>query len=281
MLDRPIVAFDIETIPDPDIGRRLLGIAGSDTEVVHEMVRLRLEETSGSSEYPQLPWHRVVSICTTTLDPETGKVAIRALGGAAMNERSHIEGFFRLVTQELESPRLVSWNGSGFDLPVIRYRSMMLGITAPDFYRTDGDRRWNNYQSRYQDLHTDLMDVLSGHGASMRIGLGTLSKVLGLPGKALLDRAIYDHVLDGEDLRVAEYCKLDTVETLLVFLVWAFHTGHLSQSKLSRYVDAVREAIGTLPYPGWRGIEVDLDGWPAWARSPGASGVTRRPSASS
>ncbi len=62
MLDRPIVAFDIETIPDPDIGRRLLGVAGSDAEVVHEMVRLRLGETGGSSEYPQLPWHRIVSI---------------------------------------------------------------------------------------------------------------------------------------------------------------------------------------------------------------------------
>jgi hypothetical protein len=34
------------------------------------------------------------------------------------------------------------------------------------------------------------MDVLSGYGASMRIGLGTLGKVLGLPGKAFLDRAI-------------------------------------------------------------------------------------------
>lgn len=270
MLDRPIVAFDIETIPDPDIGRRLLGIAGSDAEVVHEMVRVRLGETGGGSEYPQFPWHRVVSICATTLDPEASSVSIRALGGAAMNERSHIEGFFRLVTQELESPKLVSWNGSGFDLPVIRYRSMTLGITAPDFYRTDGDRRWNNYQNRYHDLHTDLMDVLSGHGASLRTGLGTLCRVLGLPGKAFLDRAIYDHVLDGEDLRVAEYCKLDTVETMLVFLVWAFHTGQVSQSELRRYVDGVREAIGTLSYVGWRGIEVDLEGWPAWAQSPAA-----------
>lgn len=267
MLDRPIVAFDIETIPDPDIGRRLLGIAGSDAEVVREMVRVRLAETAGSSEYPQLPWHRIVSICVTTLEPETGKVAIRALGGAAMNERSHIEGFFGLVTQELESPRLVSWNGSGFDLPIIRYRSMILGIAAPNFYRADGDRRWNNYQNRYQDLHTDLMDVLSGYGASMRIGLGTLSKVLGLPGKAFLDRAIYDHVLDGEELRVAEYCKLDTVETVLVWLVWAFHTGQVSQGELRRYVDGVREAIGTLSYAGWRAIEVDLEGWPAWAPS--------------
>ncbi|MBI3206687.1 MAG: 3'-5' exonuclease [Myxococcales bacterium] len=267
MLDRPLVAFDIETIPDPDIGRRMLGLAGSDAEVVHEMVRVRLEETEGNSEYPQLPWHRIVSICATTLDSESGKVSIRALGGEAMDERSHIDGFFHLVSDELESPRLVSWNGSGFDLPVIRYRSMMLGITAPDFYRADGDRRWNSYQNRYHDLHTDVMDVLSGYGASMRIGLGTLGKVLGLPGKAFLDRAIYDHVLDGEGPRVTEYCKLDTVETLLIFLVWAFHAGQLSQRDLCRYVDAVCEAIGTLPYPGWRAIEVGLEGWPAWASS--------------
>jgi len=271
MLDRPVVAFDIETIPDPDIGRRLLSIAGSDAEVVHEMVRLRLEETSGNSEYPQLPWHRVVSICATTLDPETGAVAIRALGGTAMNERSHLDGFFRLVTQELKSPRLVSWNGSGFDLPVMRYRAMMLGVAAPDFYRTDGDRRWNNYQNRYQDLHTDLMDVLSGYGASMRVGLGTISKALGLPGKAFLDRDIYEHVLDGEDLRVAEYCKLDTVETMLVFLVWAFHTGQVSQNEVRQHVVAVRQAIARLTYPGWRAIELDLDGWPAWAQEPARS----------
>lgn len=265
MLDRAIVAFDIETIPDPDIGRRILALAGSDTEVVHEMVRLRLDETDGGSEYPQLPWQRVVSICATTFDPQSGKVAIRALGGDAMDEQSHIDGFFRLVAHELESPRLVSWNGAGFDLPVIRYRSMMLGIAAPDFYRDDGDRRWNNYQNRYHDLHVDVMDVLSGYGASMRIGLGTLGRVLGLPGKAFLHRAIYDHVLDGEGPLVTEYCKLDTVETLCVFLVWAFHAGHMSDVELAKHVDALREAIAFLPYPGWRDIEAALQGWPGWA----------------
>ena len=265
VLDRPIAAFDIETIPDPDLGRRLLGLEGSDRDVVHEMVRRRLEETEGASEYPQLPWQRVVCVCATVLDPESGQVQIRALGGDAMDERSHVEGFFRMVSAE-RAPRLVSWNGGGFDLPVLRYRAMMLGVAAPDFYRADGERRWNNYQNRYHDLHTDVMDALSSFGASMRIGLDTLGKVLGLPGKAFLDRAIYDHVLDGEAARVIEYCKLDTVETLLVFLVWAFHTGQLTESELRRAVGGVQTTIGELPYEGWRDIETQLEAWPAWAQ---------------
>lgn len=146
MLDRPIVAFDIETIPDPDIGRRLLSIAGTDTEVVSEMVRRRLKETDGSTEYPQQPWHRIVTICATVLYPEDGRIEVRALGGDVLDERSHIHGFFNLVCRELDAPRIVSWNGSGFDLPIIRYRSMMLGVSAPEFYRTNGDWRWNNCQ---------------------------------------------------------------------------------------------------------------------------------------
>ena len=159
----------------------------------------------------------------------------------------------------------MSWNGGGFDLPVLRYRAMVLGVAAPDFYRSGGDRRWNNYQNRYHDLHTDVMDALSSFGASMRVGLDTMGKVLGLPGKAFLDRPIYDHVLDGESGRVVEYCKLDTVNTLLVFLVYAHHTGHVSTGHLRRLVAGVRHAIADLDYPGWRAIEAGLEAWPQWA----------------
>jgi predicted PolB exonuclease-like 3'-5' exonuclease len=267
MFDRPIVAFDIETIPDPDLGRRLLGLEGSDAAVVHEMVQKRREETGGRSEYPQLPWHRVVSVCAATLDPPSGRVEIRALGQSYLDERSNIEGFFRFVAASADenAPRLVSWNGRGFDLPVLRYRAMMLGIAAPDFYRHDEDRRTNDYQHRYHDLHVDLMDVLSDYGASMRIGLVTLGTVLSLPAKTFLDRPIYDHVLDGDTARVAEYCKHDTLETLLLFLVWAFHLGRVSLDDLRRYVDGARVAVSELPYPAWREVEASLLGWPAWA----------------
>ncbi|MFI5309202.1 MAG: 3'-5' exonuclease, partial [Polyangiales bacterium] len=200
LLDQPIIAFDIETIPDPEVGRRILGLQGTDTEVVSEMVRKQLEETEGKTEYPQSPWHRVVAICACGLSPKSGRVKLGSLGQPG-DERSVLEAFFAMLKKE-NPPRLVSWNGSGFDLPVIRYRAMLHGVAAPNLYRTDGEFRFNNYQNRYHDMHLDLMDVLSGHGASSRVGLGNWGRTIGLPGKSFLERKVYEHVLDGELARV-------------------------------------------------------------------------------
>jgi predicted PolB exonuclease-like 3'-5' exonuclease len=266
LMDRPIAAFDIETIPDPELGRRLLDLGGTDAEVIREMVRRRLEETNGGSEYPQLPWHRVVSVCVTVLDLQTGSVAIRALGKDPLDERSHVDGFFRFVEAYEDGPRLVSWNGGGFDLPVLRYRAMKLGVQGGTFYRDDEARRANGYQNRYHDLHVDLMDLLSGYGASARAGLGTLASLLGLPGKMSLNHPIYDHVLDGEGPIVTEYCKHDTALTLLLFLVWAFHTGGLGPADLRGHVAAIRSEIGKERAAAWRTLEGALADWPAWDR---------------
>jgi predicted PolB exonuclease-like 3'-5' exonuclease len=262
MLERPIIAYDIETIPDPALGRRLMGLEGSDGEVVAEMVRRRLTDTEGKTEYPELPWHRIVCICATLVDPQTGRVGIKALGGDAFDERSHLEGFFKLFSKKL--PRIVSWNGNGFDMPVIRYRSMLLGVAAPELYRMGGEFRFNNYQNRFHDLHLDLMDVLSGYGASPRVALGTLGKVMGLPSKSFLDRQVFEHVLDGEQERVVEYCKVDTLETMLLFLTFALHAGHLAEDRLRELVDALRATLASFSYPGWRDVEAALTGWPKW-----------------
>ena len=262
MLDRPIVAFDIETIPDPDIGRRVQGLSGDDHAVVHEMVRLRLEETDGRTEYPQLPFHRVVTIGVAYLDPESSSFRLAVLGGNAMDEHSHLEGFFSMFGEEGSGPRLVSWNGSGFDLPVIRYRSMLHGISAPEFYRTDEEWKWNNYQNRFHDMHVDLMDVLSGYGASARAGLGRICELLGIPGKAFLTEPIYDHILRGEQDIVEEYCKLDCLDTLLVFLRWLTHTGQLSPDRLRADVEMIRRSLDEEDAEGWAEIVQGLREWP-------------------
>ncbi len=261
MFDRPLAAFDIETIPDPDIGRRVHGLEGDDSAVVHQMVKLRLEETEGRTEYPQLAFHRVVAICVAWFDPTTTRFKLGKLGGRAMDERSHLEGFFTLFRDS--SPRLISWNGNGFDLPVIRYRSILHGIPAPEFYRTDGDRQWNHYQNRYHDMHVDLMDVLSGRGASHFEGLGRMCDLLGIPGKEFLTRPLYDHILDGEDRIVQEYCKLDCVDTLLVFLAWTIHTGQLKADQFQGFMSVIREALGHEDHEGWKEIAAELEGWPA------------------
>jgi 3'-5' exonuclease len=265
MFDRTLVAFDIETIPDPEIGRRVMSIEGDDHAVVLEMVRRRQEESKGSQKYPQQPWHKVVCICVTILDPKTGSIEMRALGKAPRDERSIIAGFYDLFAPSVPSPRLVSWNGGGFDLPVLRYRGMKHGVAAPGFYRTGGDRQQSSYGNRYHDLHVDVMDVLSGYGASARAGLGTTCDLLDLPGKSFLDGEVYEHWFSGEHARVVEYCKLDTLETLLVFLAWSVHNGSLSPAELTTYMASIRALVAAQDYPAWAAVGQRLAGWPAWA----------------
>lgn len=253
MLDRPIAAFDIETVPDADYGRRALGLEGDDEAVVRQMVAARLEETEGKTEYPQQPLHRIVAICVAWLDPTTGRFKLDALGGPEADEAAQLAAFARLFEPSVP-PRLVSWNGNGFDLPVIRYRSMLHRVPMPGLYRTDGDWKWNNYGNRFHDMHVDLMDVLTGYGASWRVSLGLVADLLGLPGKRFLDEAVWEHVLRGELDRVREYCKLDVVTTLLVYLRWCVHRGALDTAGERRWLDLVRDALAAEPWEGWTDI---------------------------
>lgn len=268
MLDRPLAAFDIETIPDPDVGRRVQGLEGNDGTIVREMVRLRREETDGRTEYPQLPFHRIVTIGVAWLDPESSRFKLGALGGEAMDEPSHLAAFFSMLRRARTPPRLISWNGGGFDLPVIRYRAMLHGIPAPELYRSDEEREGGSYQHRYHDLHVDLMDVLSGYGASHRVGLGRMCELLGIPGKEFLTESIYEHILRGDGKIVEEYCKLDCLTTLLVFLAWLVHTGQLTPERMRAFVEVMRESLQTEEAEGWTDIVEGLKGWPRWPERP-------------
>ena len=71
-------------------------------------------------------------------------------------------------------------------------------------------------------------------------------------------------MLAGELPRIIEYCKLDTVETLLAFLSFAHHTGDVSEEDLRRYVGGVRTTVATQPFEGWRIVEESLKDWPRW-----------------
>lgn len=104
MLSHTIVAFDIETIPDPDVGRRILGFEGDDLTVVQKMFAQRLEDTEGATGYPQSPHHRVVTIAAAGISPRSGHFKFATLGGDAMDERSHLEGFFRMIREATERP---------------------------------------------------------------------------------------------------------------------------------------------------------------------------------
>jgi hypothetical protein len=263
-MDRPIAAFDIETIPDPVAGRRVFGLTGTDEEVVAAMVERRRADTDGRTEYPELPFHRIVTIGVAWLDPAHGRFKLGTCGAESDDERTILESFFQMFRRARTSPRIVSWNGSGFDLPVIRYRAMQNGLAAPELHRTDGEWRWNNYQNRYHDMHVDLMDTVGGYGASKWVSLEVLSQAMGLPGKRFVDGEVYTHWLAGEHARVRDYCKLDVVHTLLLYLVWEVHRGRLDHETLRAHAGAVVNALRDETADGWVEVCERLEAWPPW-----------------
>ena len=174
------LVFDIETVPDAELGRRL-GFEGDDLAVAAQMLAAREEET-GSSFLP-LEQHRVVAI--STLLRSGDQLQVWSLGTVDSPEDDLVRRFFGGIDRL--QPTIVSWNGSGFDLPVLHYRMLRHGIASPTYWDTgerDRDFKWNNYLNRFHMRHVDLMDVLAAYQGRGRASLerGRIDRLVGGPG---------------------------------------------------------------------------------------------------
>lgn len=269
-MDRPLAAFDIESVPDVEAGRRLLGLEGDDAAVMEGMRGWRLTASDGRTDFLQPPLHRIVTISLAWLDPESGSFRLGSFGRDCSDEKRQLEELFDVLAKPKRAPRLISWNGNAFDLPVLRYRAMLHGVAAPHFYRTDGEWKYNNYHGRYHDLHVDLMDVLAGYGASDRLGLDLFARLQGLPGKTVTHgEDVHLHVLAGEDEVVRAYCEMDALNTLLLYLLWAHHRGRVDSATLHRHLDTIRTVLeAPTAKSAWQECGEALRGWPAWGSHP-------------
>ena len=136
------------------------------------------------------------------------------------------------------SPELVSWNGQGFDLPVLHYRALLHGVNAERYWETgDGDRefRYNNYLSRFHWRHLDLMDVLSGFNAGARASLDNTATLLGFPGKlGMSGDKVWEKYLAGELTAIRDYCETDVLNTYLIYLRFQLTRGMLDETRHER-----------------------------------------------
>jgi predicted PolB exonuclease-like 3'-5' exonuclease len=251
-------SFDIETIPDTEFGRRMWDLEGlSDADVGTAMTFMRQQQTG--SDFLPLHLHRVVAISVAFRSGDGFRVW--SLGDRDADEAEIIGRFFEGV--ERYSPELVSWNGSGFDLPVLHYRALRHGIQAPRYWETgDNDRefRYNNYLSRFHWRHVDLMDVLSGFQFRGRASLDQVAVMLGFPGKlGMSGDKVWDRWLNGGIDDIRDYCETDVLNTHLVFLRFEFMRGHLDEAGLAREYDIVRATLRSMDRPH---LTEFLDAWP-------------------
>jgi len=168
-----------------------------------------------------------------------------SLGEPDAGEAELVQRFFDGI--ERFSPTLVSWNGSGFDLPVIHYRSLLHGIAAPRYWDTgkdDRDFKWNNYLSRFHERHTDLMDVLSGYQPRAVARLDEIATLLGFPGKmGMSGDKVWDNYQAGDIEGIRNYCETDVLNTYLVYLRFELIRGHLGTEQYEQACQQVRDQL--------------------------------------
>ena len=229
-MSAPILAFDIETIPDVAALRQLHNFASdvTDAEVVAMDARLRRQEKNHDFLPPHLHRIVVISCVMRYFDNTSPPLKILSLAPPEYDEAQMVLAFFRTI--EKYTPRLVSWNGGGFDLPVLNWRAMKYQIAAPRYWQIHGaddygDKfRWNNYTSRYHDRHTDLMDILGMY--QTRTSLDDAARLCGLPGKiGIGGDKVWEAWQRQEIDNIRRYCETDALLTYLLFTRWQNFRG--------------------------------------------------------
>ena len=124
------------------------------------------------------------------------------------------------------SPQLVTFNGSSFDLPVLRYRAMVQGVAAPGLAARP-------YFHRYTEDAVDLCDVLASFSSHAKATLHELCRVMGLPGKpnGMTGAEVEKYYRDGHIREIAEYCESDVLNAYRVWLRHELFRGRLSHAE--------------------------------------------------
>lgn len=252
----PVLAFDIETVPDIAGLRKLHGLGEdiADRDVADMAFQLR-RQTTGSDFLP-LHLHRVIVISCALRERDSFRVW--SVGDAKDDEGGLIQRFFDGI--EKYTPQIVSWNGGGFDLPVLHYRGLIHGVKAPRYwdmgegdYRDSRDFKWNNYISRYHARHLDLMDLLALYQPRAFAPLDDLAQLMGLPGKLGLKGAeVWPAYQAGKLADIRNYCETDVANTYLLFLRFQLMRGALTAEQHAAECDLVRTTLAKAAEPRWK-----------------------------
>jgi predicted PolB exonuclease-like 3'-5' exonuclease len=248
----PILVFDIETVPDVTGIRRLSDLPPAlEDAAVLEWFGQNRRAASGNDFAPHYLQQVVAIACALRMGNDLKVWSIGEIGDA---EPELIRRFFDGIDKF--TPQLVSWNGSGFDLPVLQQRALIHGVTAEKYWDwgdQDKEFRYNNYLNRYHARHIDLMDVMAMYQQRANAPLDAIARLCGFPGKlGLSGSEVAGAVARGELREVRNYCETDVLNTYLVYQRFRLMRGELSADDYAKEIALARERLAAWDAPHWK-----------------------------
>lgn len=225
-----ILIFDIETIPDIESGKKLYDLDGlSDEDVANALFAKRMEKVGNTF----LPHYLQKVVAISLVLANKSQLKVWSLGNVDASESDIISRFFNGI--EKHTPTLVSWNGGGFDLPVLHYRALKHGIACPIYWEVGEQQqsfKWNNYINRFHSRHLDLMDVLAAYQNKAFAPLDEIASMLGFPGKmGMSGDKVWGEYLAGNIEGIRNYCETDVLNTYCVYLRFELIRGVINNQE--------------------------------------------------
>jgi|TARA_Y100000389_G_C17289568_1_gene427306 predicted PolB exonuclease-like 3'-5' exonuclease len=244
-----ILVFDIETVPDTESGAKILDLKNlSDKDIIKAMEHTQLQKNG--SIFQPLHLHKIVAI--SVLYKNNEKLSLLSLGDENSKEKDILKKFFSAIDKY--QPQLVSWNGKGFDSPVIHYRSLIHEVSSIKYWdkgEDDREFKWNNYLNRYHERHLDLMDVLSGF--KKPAPLTDIAQLIGAPGKYGIDGSkVTDYYLQNNIKKIRDYCETDVLNTYFVFLRYQLISNSISKEKYLELKSEILEFLENSGKDHWK-----------------------------
>jgi predicted PolB exonuclease-like 3'-5' exonuclease len=236
--------FDIETRVDKELVKHIYDPEDSLTlEQAYDTARDQiLKRSNQQSDFFPVPFHIPISIATLITDENYGIVSLGCIGTDRFSESELIARFWQIF-ESVQT--LVTFNGRGFDLPVLEIQALKHGLSLGRYFGEAQSR--NSYRSnRYNDaFHIDLCDYLSNFGAVYpRNSLNLLSKLIGLPGKYTIEGEDVEYLhRQGRHKEINQYCITDVLQTFLLFLRVELLRGKLKKEEYDSVVNSAREDL--------------------------------------
>jgi len=208
----PVLVFDIETLTDLKSGAHLYGLDLPQEDLEQALAKLRRQESG--MDFQRLPLHEIVCISGLWID-ENGAMKLFSFSREHHSEAEILQKFLSIFDKR--HPTLVSWNGSQFDIPVILFRAMYHGLSAP----------------------IDLMDVMAMFNGRHFQKLDDAAHLLGYPGKrGISGYFIPEYVKNQQWLKLTSYCEGDVLNTWLIYLRWSLLKGQISREDHRLWIQA-------------------------------------------
>lgn len=226
--------FDIETRVDKALLNAVEypGEGLSDARA-YERRRAEIAGQTGGGDFVPLTYHVPVSIVFAAVDSRYVLRSVEELRGDVLGEAQMTREFWRRV--DPFGGQLVSFNGRGFDLPVMELQALRHGCEAPRYFNEK-----NGLRSRWGGRHYDLYEFFTNSGAArLRGGFDLVCKLAGLPGKGEVSGSDVQQLWDaGRYDEVHRYCRSDVIQTYRLLLRVERMRGNLTAEAMRRAEEA-------------------------------------------